>query len=337
MTQVVIQPSYGNPDAWRHWEDTLDREVPYATGTYAQALLDDELARLNELHPLGRARFWGATGNHDAKMSTLRTGDVVLFTGKKLVRAVGEVGHSFRNAVFADRLWDPHSERGSYRNVYSLLAFQTTTIPYEEVWDLPGFNVGDMFMGLRFLDPDKSASVLDGLAIETATAAISGAEEERRLAAALGATLVAPEAMNTTSTTYNRPGGTTLVHRAEALLVAAYRDTLDDADVGRLRTSTGITDLYIRSDSGVELVEAKRSADHGFVRDALGQLLDYVVHAPEPVDRLTALFPKQPSEADVALLHRYGVDSVSRCEDGTFTRLAAPDEQRLRAQTLWQA
>ncbi len=38
MTQFVIQPSYGNRDAWRHWEDTLDKEVPYREGDHAAAL-----------------------------------------------------------------------------------------------------------------------------------------------------------------------------------------------------------------------------------------------------------------------------------------------------------
>jgi hypothetical protein len=104
MTQVVIQPSYGNPDAWRHWQDTLDQEVVYSVGTRAQALATEQRAALDGLHPAGAARFWGATGNHDNRMATLRTGDVILFTGKKQVRAIGEVGYSFRNAAFADTL-----------------------------------------------------------------------------------------------------------------------------------------------------------------------------------------------------------------------------------------
>ncbi len=62
-------------------------------------------------------------------MATLRTGEIVLFTGQKLVWAVEKVGYSFRNAAFADTLWHPHCERGSYRNVYSLLTSRRRPFP----------------------------------------------------------------------------------------------------------------------------------------------------------------------------------------------------------------
>jgi hypothetical protein len=339
VTQVVIQPSYGNRDAWRHWEDTLDKEVPYSEVDHAATLSDYERAALDLLHPTGRARFWGATGNHDAKMATLRTGDIVLFTGQKLVRAVGEVGYSFRNAAFADTLWDPHSERGSYRNVYSLLNFQATFIPYEEIWDLPGFNAGDNFMGLRFLDADKSATVLAGLRIHTATEVERTAEQDQYLAEALGpGSVIGVEAVNVTGTSYQRLAGTTLVHRAEALLVAAYRASLEGTrDVGRVRTPSGVTDLYVVEEGEAEIVEAKRSADHAYVREALGQLLDYVAHAPHPVTRLSALFPQRPATADVSLLHRYGADCLYRRDDGSFSRLPAPDQQRELMRPIWMS
>jgi hypothetical protein len=38
------------------------------------------------------------------------------------------------------------------------------------VWALPGFNPGDNFMGLRFLDRQKGEAVLSGLRITTGTA-----------------------------------------------------------------------------------------------------------------------------------------------------------------------
>ncbi len=339
MTRVVIQPSFGNRDAWRHWEDTLDREVPFADSSYAPALRDSELAALVQMHPTGRARFWGATGNHDDRMATLKTGDIVLFTGKKLVRAVGEVGYSFRNAGFADRLWAPHHQRGSYQNVYSLLSFQPTVIPYEEVWSLPGFNTGDNFMGLRFLDDDKSAAIIDGLDIETATSVEANNELDERVVQAIAASLLIPvEAVNVEHTSYERSGGVTLVHRAEALLVKAYRATLDARhEVARVRTPSGITDLFVKGGGHVEIVEAKRSAHHSHVREALGQLLDYVAHAPEPVTRLGALLPERPVERDVGLLHRYGVDCVYLTDAGGFDRLAAPDTQRQAMQGIWRA
>ncbi|MGW4946246.1 hypothetical protein ACWEOZ_32210 [Actinoplanes sp. NPDC004185] len=326
MPQVVIQPSYGNPDAWRHWEDTLDKEVDFTTPARRAALSVDERLHLERLHPSGTARFWGATGNHDVNMAKLTTGDVILFTGKKLVRAIGEVGYSFCNARFADTLWSAHEDRGSYRNVYSLLSFQPTDIPYEEVWELPGFNAGDNFMGLRFVDDTKGATLIDGLRIETRTSAFDAGWTEEQVTAALsGAQKIALEAIHTSSTSYEQAQGTTLVHRAEALLVESFRETLDPGiEVCRTRTADGITDLYIVDHGRAEIVEAKRDAGRRFVRQALAQLLDYAPHSPEPLTRLTALFPTRPAAACVELLHRYGCDCVFRTAAGTFTRLPAP-------------
>jgi hypothetical protein len=337
MTQVVIQPSYGNRDAWRHWEDTLDRPVNFSDTDRRQLLPAADLARLEALHPSGQARFWGATRVHDDKMVRLQQGDVVLFTGGKLVRGVGEVGHSFRSPEFADQLWSPHAERGSYRNVYSLLSFQPTSIPYQEIWDLPGFTHGDNFMGLRFLNEEKSATVLDGLHIETTTTALMGAAAAAQVAEQLAAGTVVPaEQVHTTHTSYETASKTTLVHRAEALLVGEYRTTLSQSStVARLRTPAGVTDLYVQDQDEVEVVEAKRSSAHSFVREALGQLMDYAAHAPLPVTRLTVLLPTAPAPADLELLHRYGVDCVHRTGPESYVRQAASQPQRQRMQPIW--
>lgn len=122
-------------------------------------------AELDATHPDGTARFWGATAKHDKKMDTLAAGDVVLLTGQKHVRAVGEVGCSFRNHEFARRLWTPDPANCLWSNVYSLRVYRTVWIPYEEIWALPGFTTGDNFMGLRFLNAPKGATVLSGLQI----------------------------------------------------------------------------------------------------------------------------------------------------------------------------
>ncbi|WP_198942842.1 hypothetical protein [Actinophytocola xanthii] len=271
-------------------------------------------------------------------MKTLRIGDVVLFTGKKQVRAIGEVGHSFRNALFADSLWKPHADRGSYQNVYSLLNFEPTDIGYEEIWDLPGFNSGDNFMGLRFLNPEKSAVIIDGLGIETGTSRYAISQQQRRLEVALrsGTQRIAPEAVNTERTAYSRPAATLTVRRAEALLVREYRASLDGLEVHRIRSPAGVTDLHVTSTEGVEVIEAKSGSTHFLVRQALGQLLDYVVHISEPVTRLSALFPLRPADADVALLNRYGIDCLYRTSSTTFTRLEAPASRRDHMRLAWK-
>lgn len=342
MAQVVIQPSYGNAEARTNWTRTLDRDVDYRSGDRAEALTGDQRAALEALHPSGRARFWGAPANRDREMSKLRTGDIILFTGKKLVRAVGEAGAGFRNAAFGDSLWPPNAERGSYVNVYSLLGFEPTSIPYEEIWELPGFKWNDNFMGLRVLDPERSAIVIEGLGIETVTERQKAIEQQRQLSNALGdrsSQVVPPEAVNTTSATYERAAGILTVNRAEALLVQAYRAGIDETNgtsVGRIRMAAGVTDLHVKSPDGVEIIEAKRDSSHAFVRQALGQLLDYVVHSPEPANRLTALFPNRPNEDDIRLLHRYGIDCVYAGSSSTFDRVEAPDAQRHHMMQIWQ-
>ncbi|MFG3439299.1 hypothetical protein ACGF0J_18820 [Nonomuraea sp. NPDC047897] len=338
MTQVVIQPSYGSKQAQQHWRDTLDHEVDYRVEFRAVTLSEEQRTALEAMHPSGEARFWGATGNHDRRMGTLRTGDVVLFTGGKLVRGVGEVGCSFRNSAFADTMWVPHPDRGSWHNVYSLLSFQPTEIPYAEIWDLPGFNPNDNFQNMRFLDGEKGSAIIDGLGIETLTAVTEAARQEQQVTAALTASdaqVIAPEAVNVEDSSYTRSGGTTLIHRAEALLVQRYRATLNGVEARRIRTAAGITDLYVVTGDCVEIIEAKRSAGHAFVRQALGQLLDYAPHSPQQATRLTALFPTRPTERDVLLLHRYGIDCVHQDDGDAFVRLPAPASRRDHMMQAW--
>ena len=160
MVQVFIQPSYGTPEARRHWSQTLATTVSFRSTGFAELLDPVDLARLNAVHPSGRARFWGATARHDKRIDSLATGDVVLLTGQKHVLAIGEVGHGFRNPAFARSLWRPDPAKCLWSNVYSLRRHWFVRKPYEEIWALPGFTVGDNFMGLRFLSPDKAAVVL---------------------------------------------------------------------------------------------------------------------------------------------------------------------------------
>jgi hypothetical protein len=337
VTQVVIQPSYGSPASRRRWRDTLGEPVPFGEPGYLQLLTEEQQARLLAMHPAGRARFWGATSTHDKNMDRLATGDVVLFTGLRHVRAVGEVGYSFRNQAFADRLWVPDPASGGWSNVYSLLTFAHVSIPYDEVWRLPGFNEGDNFVGLRFLDDQKGQDVLDGLRIDTRTSAEQEALDEQAVVDALRAKtqIIESEAVRISETSYERRPGTTIVHRAEALLVAEYEATLTSLSVKRTRTPAGVTDLYVTGPDGVEVIEAKSGSDRRFVRQALGQLLDYAPHSPAPASRLGALFPVRPEEADIALLHRYGIDCIYRTEPNVFARREAPAEARTHMQKLW--
>ena len=147
--------------------------------------------------------------------------------------------------------------------------------------------------------------------------------------------IVPPEAVNVTQTAYERLAGKVLVNRTEAMLVQRYKATLGEFVVNRIRTPVGITDLYVVGTGWREIVEAKRSADHGFVRQALGQLLDYVANSSETVDRLSALFPTRPAEGDIQWLHRFGIDCIYEFEPDAFNRVASPDPRRGLMVDIW--
>ena len=103
----------------------------------------------------------------------------------------------------------------------------------------------------------------------------------------------------------------------------------------RVRTPTGVTDLYIAGHGETEIIEAKSTARHSHVREALGQLLDYAPDSPTPATRLAALFPQSPAYNDIQLLHRYGVDCIYRVSGANFARQDAPDERRSAMREIW--
>jgi hypothetical protein len=134
---------------------------------------------------------------------------------------------------------------------------------------------------------------------------------------------VPAESVLTAQTSYNQLARTILVHRAESLLLQAYRNWLGDDSDKRLKVKTGLTDYYIEREDGAEILEAKGSADHVHVRQALAQLLDYRRFSEKPVARLSALFPQRPGPMSIDLLHDYGIDCVYLNDRDEFVREAA--------------
>jgi hypothetical protein len=115
MPRVVIQPAFGGAAARQHWRDTLDSEVKFTAAPYSAVLSAVQLASLADMHPAGQARFFGATKIHDRTIGQLLAGDVILFTGGKRVRAVGEMGVILQDAAaFGDLMWSPDPRNGSY-------------------------------------------------------------------------------------------------------------------------------------------------------------------------------------------------------------------------------
>lgn len=350
-TSVLIQPSFGNPQARKNYSKTLAQPFPFGNGALRSALTVAEYEQLLTVHPAGSARFWATPRNQDKIMSRLKHGDVVLFTGQNHVKAIGEVGVSFRNPDAGNAMWPPQPTHGPYLNVYSLISFQETEIPYTDLrklTDSPDSKGGDNYMGARLYDNDRAARILDGLLIETATEYAATVE----LAAAeisdtpvwdQGA-VVGPEAHHTDSAAGTSPGRKFVADRAEARLVVDYKDFLrasgDRRSQQRLKSVVGFSDLYLLPDTsgaGVgEIVEAKSSASHAKVREALAQLLDYVIHANAEIDALTALFEGAPSARDIHWLGNYGIGCVFRDGQCGFMIIAPPTSRVAAMKQVWQ-
>lgn len=285
-------------------------------------------------------------------MSRLKHGDVVLFTGKNHVKAIGEVGAIFRNPDAGNAMWPPHKTHGPYLNVYSLISFQETEIPYTDLrklTDPPNSKGGDNYMGARLYDNDRAARILDGLLIETATEYAATVE---LAAAGVSNTpvwgqgvVVGAEAHHTHSATGTSPARTFVADRAEARLVVDYKGFLrangDRRSQQRLKSVVGFSDIYLLPDStagggAAEIVEAKSSAVHGKVREALAQLLDYVIHATAEVDALSALFEGAPNARDINWLGNYGIGCAFRDGQGGFVTIAPPESRVSAMKGVWQ-
>ncbi|MDJ0104942.1 hypothetical protein QM646_00855 [Rhodococcus erythropolis] len=347
-TSVLIQPSFGNPQAQANYRETLARPFPFGDGALRDALSAEQYQNLLDLHPDGAARFWATPANQDKIMARVKKGDVVLFTGKNHVRAIGEVGATFRNAEAGNAMWPPQPKHGPYLNVYSLINFQETEIPYTDLRKLtdgPTSTGGDNYMGARLLTDAKATRVLDGLLIETATeyAAAARAEISGNPTWDQGA-VVGAEAHHIDSAKGSSPARTFVADRAEARLVLAYKDFLsasgDSRSQQRLKSVVGFSDLYLLPDTAegscAEIVEAKSSGSHGKVREALAQLLDYVIHATTEIGALTALFDGEPSARDINWLANYGVGCVFRDREGGFVTIAPPESRVEKMKAVWQ-
>ncbi|WP_328914395.1 MULTISPECIES: hypothetical protein [unclassified Streptomyces] len=332
LARLLISPSFGSPESRQHWKDTLDQPVQFTEFKYADRLTDDQRDRLKELHPDGKARFWGATAAHDGKMTEVSTGDVVLFTGKSRVLAIGEIGAIFQNSSFADAMWPPKPGGRSWHTVYSLRQFVLTEIPYTTLSALLGYKSNFMYPGQLVLSGEQARAGIDGLLITTTTAL----EEAGAAVPPAWLRELPVEQQHTRSGTIERPAQQLLFNRDEAALVIEFCGTLTDTTVTRFSSVGGICDIYLNGPGGRELIEAKSHVGRSYVREALAQLLDYARYVRGGIGRLSALFPEplEPKERD--LLHHYGIDIIHRVAPGVFERLPAPDEARERMRDLWE-
>lgn len=134
MVAVLIHPSGGAARGKVNWAKTLGQSVDFMTGDRSQLLTPEQREELLALHPDGRARFWGTFDEawREDYLKKTGTGSAVVFTASNHVRGIGVIGAVIKNAAFADTLWAPDAEKGSYAFVYSIVGFEDVMIPYAE-------------------------------------------------------------------------------------------------------------------------------------------------------------------------------------------------------------
>ncbi|NYH77239.1 hypothetical protein FHR84_000553 [Actinopolyspora biskrensis] len=336
MTNVLIQPC-ASTAARRNWQETVDQLVAFSEAPHVSALTTSELDRLTELHGRGAAMFWGRTSFHDKSMSSVRTGDVVLFTRENHIRKVGTVGASFRNQAFGDLLWRKPDDAESFPNVFSLLDVADVELHYSVLWNVPGISHGDIFrQGRVITDLRLADDLLEAIGVQTA----EGEAFAKNLKEAVDTSLKSNvelrlEQVLKERTEYQAPARAVHVDRTEARLVQEYDEALPHTEFVRVSSSAGITDLQTSGREEAELIEAKGDNTRRRVREAVAQLLQYAPENEEDLDRLTALFPAPPNGDDIRYLHRLGIDCVYRAGPQLFERKPAPDSHRQYMRRIW--
>lgn len=344
MATVLVHPSRGARDGRENLKRSLEIQVDFlTTPTVHAALSDDEVAELLARHPDGKARFWGTYEGNAALIARVHEGDVVLFTGQNRVWAVGVVGLRFTNTAFAEAVWLAHPEKGTYRHIYSLVRFEPVDVPYSVVNNVLGYEESYHFQGMVVYDGSRADALIDELRLDVPeTLAANYLQQDEDLAVLLGdealagAALIPLEAVHKEAATITVQPGERVMLRGEGKLVQAYAATIADAvAIGRQRTPAGVTDMWIQRPDNSELVEAKSVASTGYVRQALAQLLHYASAISPGPDVLTALFPTRPSDADVGLLNRYGIDCVYRVAAQEYERVPAQSGRRDLVAQFW--
>lgn len=336
---ILLAPCYGNQKTRRRYHETIEATVDFESSEYSELLQPTELAALRALHPSGTAHFWGAIATHDRMMDKLRTGDIVVFTGGNKVKAAGEIGHLFRNQPLADLMWDQFDSGRSFVNVYSVGNIQVIERPRRDVWRQLGFDEGDNVASQRLVTGERVQRMLSELrVVSSAEEARIGAQLEAvSRALTTGSHIIPVETFHTNVVSLHIAERIAQHERVESQLMSQYQLFHPNVTFTSFRTHNGKrADLYRAEEDEVEILEAKSLANHEKVREAAGQLLDYSAQSPQPVTRLSALFPLRPDQYGVNYLHRLGIDCVYRSDNGAFVRDEAPEDRRRYMRAVWR-
>ncbi|MCX5232981.1 hypothetical protein [Streptomyces sp. NBC_00233] len=178
VMRIVMQPARrSEKDVEQHYQDTIVRPVVF--DDHADILDASVAEQLKQLFPGGHAQMWGVVpGKRDvnvSRISKMRPGDWVFFSGDKRVYFGGTIALMWRSKELATRLWGTDHAGSTWEYMYALSGTRGFDIPVEEVRTLLGWNPKRNIMGISVLGEEDSDTLRSFLTLDTAAAALGPA------------------------------------------------------------------------------------------------------------------------------------------------------------------
>lgn len=189
VMRIVMQPARrSEKDVDQHYQDTIVQPVVF--DDHADVLDTATIDQLKQLFPDGQAQMWGVVPGKKnvnvSRISKMRPGDWVFFSGDKRIYFGGTIALMWRNKQLATRLWGTDHAGSTWEYMYALSGTRGFDIPVEEIRTLLGWNPNRNIMGITVLSDEESDALQTLLTLDAATAAlepVDTAEEEAAVAA----------------------------------------------------------------------------------------------------------------------------------------------------------
>lgn len=166
MARVLIQPA-GGVGAREHYEISVAKKVKF--DDHIDVLTSSEIDLLKSGFADGEAAMWGLVpgekGVNVSRWESVTAGDIVLFSGKKKMFAMGRVATKFHNPSLAQKLWGRDSKGQTWEYMYTLLDVKDIDLPYSEFNSTIGDSPNNNHLGFRIVNEEQSArfvAYLDG-------------------------------------------------------------------------------------------------------------------------------------------------------------------------------
>lgn len=169
MAKVILQPA-GGPDARRHYEDTIAKNVPLAA--LVKFVRPQELNDLKKIYGKDGGPVWGVVaGINRTKWMRIEPGDIVLFTGQKRIYSKGNITYRLHSPKLARHLWGQDQDGKTWEYIYFLKEISSADIPYEKLNQHAGYSPDYYVPGFSVLDQSRSDNVIKGLGLQGYTEA----------------------------------------------------------------------------------------------------------------------------------------------------------------------